>query len=153
MTTSAGLFLYRGTREEISIATNTKASGNIDDILDPDQSSVLRNRPRDERRRATHNEVERRRRDKINSWIMKLGRIIPGICTGPGATEALSKAGILAGACEYIGKLREEKKSLDRHKVDVSALMEENTRLRGLLIRHGIPCDVEVESVIKAEES
>lgn len=25
---------------------------------------------RDERRRATHNEVERRRRDKINHWIM-----------------------------------------------------------------------------------
>jgi upstream stimulatory factor len=32
---------------------------------------------RDERRRATHNEVERRRRDKINNWIMKLGKIIP----------------------------------------------------------------------------
>lgn len=32
---------------------------------------------RDDRRRATHNEVERRRRDKINNWIMKLSKIIP----------------------------------------------------------------------------
>ncbi|XP_023331488.1 upstream stimulatory factor 1 [Eurytemora carolleeae] len=28
-------------------------------------------------RRATHNEVERRRRDNINNWIMKLGKLIP----------------------------------------------------------------------------
>ncbi|KAI2590335.1 USF2 isoform 10, partial [Pan troglodytes] len=33
--------------------------------------------PRDERRRAQHNEVERRRRDKINNWIVQLSKIIP----------------------------------------------------------------------------
>lgn len=33
---------------------------------------------RDEKKRATHNEVERRRRDKINAWITKLSKIIPG---------------------------------------------------------------------------
>ena len=32
---------------------------------------------RDDRRRATHNEVERRRRDKINSWIVKLAKVVP----------------------------------------------------------------------------
>lgn len=32
---------------------------------------------RDERRRATHNEVEKRRRDKINNWIFKLGKLLP----------------------------------------------------------------------------
>uniref|UniRef100_A0ABM0MZW9 Upstream stimulatory factor-like n=1 Tax=Saccoglossus kowalevskii TaxID=10224 RepID=A0ABM0MZW9_SACKO len=32
---------------------------------------------RDERRRATHNEVERRRRDKINNWIVKLSKLVP----------------------------------------------------------------------------
>lgn len=31
---------------------------------------------RDERRRVTHNEVERRRRDKINNWISKLGKLL-----------------------------------------------------------------------------
>lgn len=36
---------------------------------------------RDERRRATHNEVERRRRDKINTWIMKLAKLVPQ-CSG-----------------------------------------------------------------------
>ena len=34
-------------------------------------------RCRDEKRRATHNEVERRRRDKINSWILKLSKLVP----------------------------------------------------------------------------
>lgn len=37
---------------------------------------------RDDRRRATHNEVERRRRDKINNWISKLGKIIPECNSG-----------------------------------------------------------------------
>lgn len=147
MTTSPELFLYRGTTGEISL---TKGHGNIDDMLDPEPPVLKKNRrERDERRRATHNEVERRRRDKINSWIMKLGRIIPGIH----GTEALSKGGILAAACEYIGELKEENASLNRHKIDVSLLVEENTRMRDLLIRHGIPFDIEGGTVIKAEES
>ena len=33
--------------------------------------------PRDEKRRATHNEVERRRRDKINNWIERLAKMLP----------------------------------------------------------------------------
>lgn len=119
---------------------------------------------RDERRRATHNEVERRRRDKINSWIMKLGSIIPDACESPntrhaGPVDGLSKGGILAAACEYINELKEE---LTRHKLEVSTLcetsqflMEENTRLqqenqqlnagiqelKEILTRHGIPTD------------
>ena len=32
---------------------------------------------KDERRRATHNEVERRRRDNINTWIVRLSKLIP----------------------------------------------------------------------------
>lgn len=32
---------------------------------------------RDERRRASHNEVERRRRDTINKWIFELSKVIP----------------------------------------------------------------------------
>lgn len=68
---------------------------------------------RDDRRRATHNEVERRRRDKINHWIMKLGNIIPadGIPGGemdrPNVTNAdgQSKGGILSQACEYVTAL------------------------------------------------
>lgn len=68
---------------------------------------------RDDRRRATHNEVERRRRDKINHWIMKLGNIIPadgipgGAMDRPNVTNAdgQSKGGILSQACEYVTSL------------------------------------------------
>lgn len=38
---------------------------------------------RDDKRRATHNEVERRRRDKINSWIFKLKEMLPSEITPP----------------------------------------------------------------------
>lgn len=67
---------------------------------------------RDEKRRATHNEVERRRRDKINTWILKLGAIIPeataDMRSGTGGHfEGLSKGGILAKACEYITSLKD----------------------------------------------
>ncbi|GFY46058.1 upstream stimulatory factor 2 [Trichonephila inaurata madagascariensis] len=64
---------------------------------------------RDERRRATHNEVERRRRDKINNWIVKLSKIVPD-CTSDhtkqGQFYSQSKGGILAKACDYITELR-----------------------------------------------
>lgn len=75
-------------------------------------------RKRDDRRRATHNEVERRRRDKINHWIMKLGNVIPadGSATEIGdsgrlsiaAIEGQSKGGILSKACEYVQMLQQK---------------------------------------------
>lgn len=82
---------------------------------------------RDERSRVTHNEVERRRRDKINHWIEKLGTIIPvdGEPSGALLTNrptmfnqnndnaqhaadgggAQSKGAILSKACEYVTAL------------------------------------------------
>lgn len=61
---------------------------------------------RDERRRATHNEVERRRRDKINNWIIKLSKIIPDCSSDlnkSGQVRHLSHfAGLtLSGPCCY----------------------------------------------------
>lgn len=47
---------------------------------------------RDDRRRATHNEVERRRRDKINTWIAKLGKIIPE-CNGTAGSNGNGSSG------------------------------------------------------------
>lgn len=47
---------------------------------------------RDDRRRATHNEVERRRRDKINNWIAKLGKIIPD-CNTNASTNGSGSSG------------------------------------------------------------
>ncbi|XP_043287371.1 upstream stimulatory factor 2 isoform X2 [Venturia canescens] len=113
---------------------------------------------RDDRRRATHNEVERRRRDKINNWIAKLGKIIPecnnsvpnsngnGSSGGEGKTnyETQSKGGILAKACEYISELRTANQGMGqclreneklRHEVAtlkqmIAQLKRENNQLR-----------------------
>lgn len=83
-------------------------------VIDPLNSF----KKRDDRRRATHNEVERRRRDKINHWIMKLGAIIPADLTATeigdsgrlsvAAIEGQSKGGILSKACEYVQMLQDK---------------------------------------------
>ena len=59
-------------------------------------------------RRATHNEVERRRRDNINNWIMKLSKLLPD-CNNHENSQgkhSQSKGGILAKACEYLAETR-----------------------------------------------
>ncbi|KAL0128853.1 hypothetical protein PUN28_003909 [Cardiocondyla obscurior] len=101
---------------------------------------------RDDRRRATHNEVERRRRDKINNWITKLGKIIPDCretgtnTTGSGSSgegkanyETQSKGGILARACEYITELRATNQSLGQCLRDNEKLRHEITTLKQLI--------------------
>ncbi|XP_014472069.1 PREDICTED: upstream stimulatory factor 2-like [Dinoponera quadriceps] len=100
---------------------------------------------RDDRRRATHNEVERRRRDKINNWISKLGKIIPecnvGTTTngsgnsgeGKANYETQSKGGILAKACEYIGELRATNQNLNQCLRDNEKLRQEITALKQLI--------------------
>ncbi|KAM4703273.1 upstream stimulatory factor 2 isoform 4-T4 [Rhinophrynus dorsalis] len=107
--------------------------------------------PRDERRRAQHNEVERRRRDKINNWIVQLSKIIPDCNTDSSKTGA-SKGGILSKACDYIRELRqtnqrmqETYKEAERLQMDNEMLRQqiedqknENTLLRAQLQQHGI---------------
>ncbi|XP_032688708.1 upstream stimulatory factor 2-like isoform X2 [Odontomachus brunneus] len=99
---------------------------------------------RDDRRRATHNEVERRRRDKINNWIAKLGKIIPecnasttiGISSSGEAKtnyETLSKGGILAKACEYIGELRATNQNLNQCLQENEKLRQDITALKQLI--------------------
>lgn len=89
---------------------------------------------RDERRRATHNEVERRRRDKINNWITKLSKIIPDLNSdnskGTGSFEGQSKGGILAKACEYIVELRQSNNRLAECVKDNDTMLNELEELR-----------------------
>lgn len=107
-------------------------------------------------RRATHNEVERRRRDNINNWIMKLGKLLPdggGSQDGSQAGKhAQSKGGILAKACEYLAETRNNNQRLletikqsegitqenERLSGQVEQLQSENAALRQQLQNHGI---------------
>ncbi|XP_061631780.1 upstream stimulatory factor 2 isoform X1 [Phyllopteryx taeniolatus] len=107
--------------------------------------------PRDERRRAQHNEVERRRRDKINNWIVTLSKIIPD-CNMDSTKTGASKGGILSKACDYIRELRQGNqrlqdslKEVERLQVDnelcrqqIQELKNENALLRAQLQQHGI---------------
>ncbi|XP_077950865.1 upstream stimulatory factor 2 isoform X4 [Gasterosteus aculeatus] len=114
--------------------------------------------PRDERRRAQHNEVERRRRDKINNWIVTLSKIIPDCnidSTKTGAVSALtrsataahcsahismrvtvhlcppqSKGGILSKACDYIRDLRQSNQRLQEDVKDVERIQVDNDLCR-----------------------
>ncbi|XP_026869225.1 upstream stimulatory factor 1 isoform X7 [Electrophorus electricus] len=106
---------------------------------------------RDEKRRAQHNEVERRRRDKINNWIVQLSKTIPD-CTLDSTKTGQSKGGILSKACDYIQELRqsnnrlaEELNTLERLRMDNQLLRQEvedwkskNQILRSQLRQHGI---------------
>lgn len=107
--------------------------------------------PRDERRRAQHNEVERRRRDKINNWIVTLSKIIPD-CSMDSTKTGASKGGILSKACDYIRDLRqsnqrlqESLKEVERIQADnelcrqqIEELQNENALLRAQLQQHGV---------------
>ncbi|XP_068854995.1 upstream stimulatory factor 1 [Aphelocoma coerulescens] len=106
---------------------------------------------RDEKRRAQHNEVERRRRDKINNWIVQLSKIIPD-CSMENTKSGQSKGGILSKACDYIQELRqsnlrlsEELQGLDQLQMDnevlrqqVEELKNKNLLLRAQLRQHGL---------------
>ncbi|XP_068778739.1 upstream stimulatory factor 1 isoform X3 [Struthio camelus] len=106
---------------------------------------------RDEKRRAQHNEVERRRRDKINNWIVQLSKIIPD-CSMENTKSGQSKGGILSKACDYIQELRqsnhrlsEELQGLDQLQMDnevlrqqVEDLKNKNLILRAQLRQHGV---------------
>ncbi|VDI63355.1 upstream stimulatory factor [Mytilus galloprovincialis] len=110
---------------------------------------------RDDRRRATHNEVERRRRDKINNWIVQLSKVVPD-CSSDHTKQGQSKGGILSKACDYITELRtsnarmaENLKESERLQVDLELLRQqceelksENQILRTQLQQHGIIPDI-----------
>ncbi|XP_052473861.1 upstream stimulatory factor 2 [Carassius gibelio] len=85
--------------------------------------------PRDERRRAQHNEVERRRRDKINNWIVTLSKIIPD-CGMDGTKTGASKGGILSKACDYIGELKQHNQQLQERLRGVERVQMDNELLR-----------------------
>lgn len=104
--------------------------------------SNLNRKQRDDRRRANHNEIERRRRDKINNWIHELNKIIPAehMNSPPsdsqqnkqngGTGDNLSKGGILAKACEYITRLKDTSDKLTECLAEKDQILLENLQLK-----------------------
>ncbi|KAL5276070.1 USF2 family protein [Megaselia abdita] len=87
---------------------------------------------REEKRRVTHNEVERRRRVKINNWIGQLKELMDGRASSVDThTSSDSKSQILVKACDYIKDINMQ---LERLTEENSKLREENALLQSKLI-------------------
>jgi len=153
------VYLIGNSNELFVGAAPTEMSETLRISTRPETHRNIRVSKKDERRRMTHNEVERRRRDKINNWITKLSKIIPEPQTevkGNGHYDGQSKGGILAKACEYIMELREshqqleqclkENKRLEENmeqlKEKNNSLETENEALRAVLRQHGIEVSI-----------
>lgn len=150
------LYVIGNPNEVFVSQPGTRAIAPRSSIIEAATSVTTNIKKRDERRRATHNEVERRRRDKINNWITKLSKIIPESSSsemkGNGHYDGQSKGGILAKACEYIMELRDCKQNLDLYVKENKQLSEhihllkqknfelekENAALLETLKKHGI---------------
>lgn len=88
---------------------------NHQDIVLPNQNrAVNRLQTKDIARRQQHNEVERRRRDKINTWINKISKVVPD-CSDDHTKQGQSKGGILAKAYEYILQLQDKGQGSQGH--------------------------------------
>ncbi|XP_071959619.1 upstream stimulatory factor-like isoform X2 [Antedon mediterranea] len=85
---------------------------------------------RDERRRATHNEVERRRRDKINNWIVKLSKLVPDCNQDHTKQGQQSKGGILSKTVDYIQDLRNANARMAESVKETERLSVDNELLR-----------------------
>lgn len=84
---------------------------------------------RDDKRRSQHNEVERRRRDKINNWIVQLSKTLPN-CEVDYSKAGQSKGGILSNACDYIQELRQGNHKLSEDLATLDQLRIDNQLLR-----------------------
>ena len=82
--------------------------------------SGVTNASDEEKRRIMHNENERKRKEKLNKWIVRLCTLVPD-CNG----KNLSKNCILEKTVEFIKKLTKQQKLPD----DVQALKDEVIRL------------------------
>ncbi|XP_063978740.1 upstream stimulatory factor 1 isoform X3 [Diachasmimorpha longicaudata] len=136
-----GQFYVIGNANDVfSTAQGTRSLTPRNMQIDTPRTATPGLKKRDDRRRATHNEVERRRRDKINNWIAKLGKIIPecnthtnGNGNGNSSGEGKSKGGILAKACEYITELRNANQGLSQCLKENEKLRQEVTALKQVL--------------------
>jgi len=79
------------------------------------------------KRRATHNAVERRRRDRINQHIQQLAKLIPD-CSN--YVKNQSKTAVLEKTISYVHELRTQNMALVKQTVDAGIILHENDVLR-----------------------
>lgn len=147
---------FNGTRNSNEGTGNTDANGNFTYVMLNSQGQGERNltqiiprtnldlynsqmslqsnpnRAKDMARRQQHNEVERRRRDKINTWINKISKVVPD-CSDDHTKQGQSKGGILAKAYEYILELQTKISTQCQNtydKDDVEQLIDERNRYK-----------------------
>ncbi|XP_031558966.1 basic helix-loop-helix domain-containing protein USF3-like [Actinia tenebrosa] len=77
------------------------------------------------RRRIVHNEVERRRKDKINGWITKLAETIPGCLQGK-----QSKNLVLERAVDYFKEVNNKVAQLEECQQQRNSLVLDNQALK-----------------------
>lgn len=160
-----------------------KRNISLDSHNDMSPDSISRDTPlaaqrteREEKRRQTHNEVERRRRDKINSWIHKLAKMVPnckdelGTKHGGQMREQVtlkSKGGILQKTVNFIQelqiahsqvveRLQEQNQVLGemaKVRENLKRVEQENLLLRSQLQSHGFePIDYASQSMQQSRQ-
>lgn len=96
-------------------------------------SSISSSQPvkivRDEKRRANHNEVEKRRRNNINKWIVELSKVIPD-CSNDQSKHGQSKGGILEKTVQYLIDMKVANQRLSEHIHSLEGLRQENEFLK-----------------------
>ena len=73
--------------------------------------------------------VERRRRDKINTWIMKIAAVVPD-CQMDQSKQGTSKGGVLSKALDHIVKLRQDNERMRDNMKEQERVLVENQVLR-----------------------
>ena len=73
--------------------------------------------------------VERRRRDKINTWIMKLAAVVPD-CQMDQSKQGPSKGGVLSKSLDHIIKLRAQNDRMAETIKEQERILVENQVLR-----------------------
>ncbi|KAM7532616.1 hypothetical protein Aperf_G00000131248 [Anoplocephala perfoliata] len=90
---------------------------------------------KDIRRRVSHNEVERRRRDRINTWIAELYKLLPP--EQQAKSQYQSKGVVLKRVCEYFqnydATLKGLREEVTYYKQEVCRLQRENHLLHSSL--------------------
>ncbi|XP_012535220.1 upstream stimulatory factor 2 isoform X2 [Monomorium pharaonis] len=112
--------------------------------IEGSQNILSAKKKRTDRRRVVHNEVERRRRDRISNWISKLAKLLADCELSSEQNldkeenakpnlEAQSKGGILARAFMYITELKETPDKLARSLSESAQLTEEVKNLQQIV--------------------